>query len=136
MQFVDSFKLYLVTLAAFLVIDLVWLGLVARQMYARFLGHLLNPKPNWAAAILFYLLFIVGVLVFVVIPGLKAGSLSKTLLLGAFFGLITYATYDLTNLATLKDWPLSITIIDMAWGAVLTTLVAWISYAIGQVILR
>lgn len=116
----------------FFAIDMLWLGLVARNTYSKYLGFLLNPKPNWAAAIVFYLLFIVGILVFAVLPGLEARSLSKTLLLAGFFGLVTYATYDLTNLATIKNWPLTITIIDMIWGTVLSCLVAWVSFLVGN----
>jgi len=126
------FKLYLATLAAFLAIDLLWLGVVGRGLYQKHLGFLLSPKPNWAAAFAFYLLFIVGVLVFAVVPGLQAGSPGKALLLGALFGLISYATYDLTNLATVKDWPLPITIIDMVWGVVLSSTVTWISFQFGR----
>ena len=133
-------KLYLATLAAFLIIDLIWLGLVARGFYGRYLGFLMSPKPNWAAAILFYLLFILGLLIFVVVPGLQAGSLpsdgfatpGKAVLLGALFGLFTYATYDLTNLATIKDWPLIITIVDLIWGMILSSLVTWISFLVGR----
>ena len=96
-------KLYLATLIAFFAIDMVWLGLVARTFYRKYLGFLMAPNPNWLAAILFYLLFVVGVLVLAVLPGLEAGSLKTTLLRGALFGLVAYATYDLTNLATVKD---------------------------------
>lgn len=125
-------KLYFATLAAFLLIDLVWLGVVARGLYRKYLGFLLSPTTNWTAAIVFYLLFVVGLLVFAILPGLQAGSLGKALLLGAFFGLVTYATYDLTNLATLKDWPLTITIVDMAWGTLLATLVSWVGFLVGR----
>lgn len=125
-------KLYLATFIAFLAIDMVWLAIVARTFYSKYLGFLMAPKPNWLAAIIFYMLFIVGVLVFVVVPGLEADSLKMTLLRAALFGLITYATYDLTNLATLKDWPVLITIVDMAWGMVLCTLVSYASFSIGK----
>ncbi len=91
----------------------------------------MSPSPNWAAAILFYSLFIVGLLYFAVIPALQAGSPGKALLAGALFGLFTYATYDLTNLATLKDWPVLLTIVDIVWGIVLSTAVAWIAYWVG-----
>jgi uncharacterized membrane protein len=84
------------------------------------------------AAILFYLLFIAGLLVFAVVPGLKAGSLGKALLLGALFGLLTYATYDLTNLATIKDWPLVVTLVDLVWGVVLATSVTLVSFLVGR----
>jgi uncharacterized membrane protein len=125
-------KLYLVSLAAFFAIDMVWLGLVARSFYRQYLGLLMAPSPNWFVAIIFYLLFIVGVLVFVVLPGLGANSLKTTLLRAALFGLITYATYDLTNLATLRDWPALLSIVDMFWGMVLSVLVSYISFMAGK----
>lgn len=125
-------QLYLATLAAFLVIDLTWLGIVARKIYSRYLGYLMAPRTNWAAAVVFYLIFVAGMLYFAVLPGLEAGSLKTTLLRGAIYGFITYATYDLTNLATLKDWPLPITLLDMTWGTVLSLAVSTISYLVGN----
>jgi uncharacterized membrane protein len=125
-------KLYLVTTIAFFAIDMVWLGLVARTFYRKYLGFLMAPSPNWLAAIIFYLLFIVGILVFVVLPGLEDNSFKTTLLRAALFGLITYATYDLTNLATVKDWPVLITVVDMAWGTVLSVAVSSISFWVGK----
>lgn len=125
-------KLYLATLVAFFAIDMVWLGLVARTLYRKYLGFLMAPSVNWPAAILFYLLFVLGILVFVVLPGLQGGSLKTTLLRAALFGLITYATYDLTNLATLKDWPLPITVIDMLWGMVLSVAVSYVGFLAGR----
>jgi uncharacterized membrane protein len=125
-------KLYLAMLASFLVIDMVWLGLVASAFYRKYLGFLMAPSPNWLVATLFYLLFVVGILVFVVLPALKANSLKTTLLRAALFGLITYATYDLTNLATLKDWPALMSIVDMLWGTVLTVLVGCIGFVVGK----
>jgi uncharacterized membrane protein len=125
------FKLYLVSLAAFFAIDMVWLGLAARSFYQQQIGFLLAPSPNWFVAALFYLLFIAGLLYFVVVPGLNANSLKSTLLKAALFGLITYATYDLTNLATLKDWPVLLSFVDMLWGTFLSVLVSWIAYMTG-----
>ena len=125
-------RLYLITLLAFFAIDMLWLGLVARPFYQKQLGFLLAPHPNWAAAILFYLLFIAGILVFVVVPGLKADSLKSTLLHAALFGLITYATYDLTNQATIKDWPVLVTVIDLIWGIVLSVTVSLASFMAGK----
>jgi uncharacterized membrane protein len=124
--------LYLVSLAAFFAIDMLWLGLVARSFYQQHLGFLMAPSPNWFVAMVFYLFFIVGLLVFVVLPGLGANSVKTTLLRAALFGLITYATYDLTNLATLKDWPALISIVDMLWGTVLSVLVSSISFLAGK----
>lgn len=125
-------KLYLATLAAFLLIDMLWLGLAARGFYRKHLGNLLSPNTNWAAAIIFYLLFVGGLLIFVVIPGLQTGSAGRTLLYGALFGLITYATYDLTNLATIKDWPILLTVVDLTWGSILSAAVSWIGFIAGR----
>jgi uncharacterized membrane protein len=126
------FKLYLLTVPVFFAIDLIWLGLVARSFYQKHLGYILSPEVNWPAAIVFYLIYIVGIIFFAVRPALEVESLSRALLLGAFFGFITYATYDLTNLATLKDWPLIVVIVDIAWGTVLCALVATGSFLIGR----
>lgn len=122
--------LYLLTVPAFFIIDMLWLGVVARGFYQSQLAQFLGPV-NWPAAIIFYLIYIVGILIFAVVPGLTAGSLSKVLILGALFGFFTYATYDFTNLATLKDWPLTVVLVDVAWGAVLSASVAGVSYWIG-----
>ncbi len=125
-------KLYFVTLIAFFAIDIIWLGFVARKFYRKYLGFLLAPDPNWLAAIIFYLLFIVGILVFVVVPGLKDNSLKTTLLRAALFGLITYATYDLTNLATVKNWPVLVTVVDMIWGMILSVVVSLAGFMAGK----
>ncbi|MBU6310459.1 DUF2177 family protein [Patescibacteria group bacterium] len=112
-------QLYLIALPIFFAIDMLWLGIVAQSFYASQLGALLTPNVNWIAAISFYLLFIAGLVVFVIAPAVAKSSVSHALLFGAFFGLVAYATYDLTNLATLKDWPLLVTFVDMAWGTAL-----------------
>ena len=125
-------KLYLCALAGFLAIDVVWLAVVARGFYRHQLGFLLADQPNWWAAVAFYLLFVAGLMVFAILPGLQAGSAWKALLLGAFLGLLTYATYDLTNQATIKNWPWIVTIVDMAWGTVLAASVSGIGYAAGR----
>jgi uncharacterized membrane protein len=125
-------KLYFSTLLVFFIVDMVWLGLVARTFYGRYLGYIMASSVNWPAALLFYMLFIIGILVFVVLPGLKSGSTRGTLLRAALFGLITYATYDLTNLATLRDWPLLISVVDMLWGTALSVIVSYASLSIGQ----
>ena len=125
-------KLYFVTLTAFLAIDAVWLALVARTFYRRYLDWLMAANPNWIAALAFYLLFVVGVLVFVVVPGVEDGSLRRTLLKGALFGLIAYGTYDLTNQATVKNWPLTITAVDMVWGTALSVAVSYVGFVAGK----
>jgi uncharacterized membrane protein len=128
--------LYLATLAVFLALDMVWLGLVAQPFYQSQLGYLISPSPNLLAAGIFYLLFIAGILVFVILPGLKESSTAKILLRAGFFGLVTYATYDLTNLATIKDWPIVITLVDLAWGMILSMAVGAMAWGIGRRIFR
>ncbi|HSV99455.1 MAG TPA: DUF2177 family protein [Sedimentisphaerales bacterium] len=125
-------KLYLATLFAFLLIDGIWLGLVARGFYGRYLGYLLRPSPNWFAAILFYLLFVGALLLFVVLPALQHESWKRALVYGAIFGLVTYATYDLTNLATIKDWPLIVTVVDLAWGTAIGAAVSSVGFLAGR----
>jgi len=122
------FKLYGIAFVFFLVIDLIWLGLIAKNLYQRQIGHLMSDQVNWAAAIIFYLLFIVGLVYFAILPAVNDGEWLRALALGAFFGFITYATYDLTNLATLKDWPIQITLIDLAWGTFLGASISTLTY--------
>lgn len=125
-------KLYGIAFLVFFVVDLIWLGLVAKRLYQKEIGQLLKPDVNWVAAMIFYALFIAGLVIFVLMPGVDANSLSKVMLLGAFFGLVTYATYDLTNLATLKDFTLKITLIDLTWGTFLGFSTSTLSYLIYQ----
>lgn len=121
-------KLYLVSLTVFLGIDALWLTLIAKDFYAKQIGFLMTKTPNLLAALIFYLIFIAGLVFFVVSPAISKNSWSYALLVGAFFGLITYSTYDLTNLATLKDWPIIITIIDLIWGTTLSSLVSIVTF--------
>lgn len=121
---------YLLTAVVFFAIDMAWLGLIAKNIYQKYLGSFLADKVNWPAAFIFYLLFIAGVLYFCVYPAFEKDSLTKAVISGAFFGFITYATYDLTNLATLKGWPLPIVFIDIAWGSFLTAAVSTAGYLI------
>ena len=111
---------------------MLWLGLVARSFYQQHLCFLMAPSPNWFVASLFYLIFNVGIMFFVVMPGLKSGSFNTTLLRAALFGLITYATYDLTNLATLKDWPLLLSVVDILWGIFLSVSVSTAGFFAGK----
>lgn len=120
---------YVATLAAFLAIDAVWLGIVMKQAYAAWLGPLMLAQPKLPAAGLFYLLYVVGLLVFAVMPGLREGSWRATAWRAVLLGLVSYGTYDLTNHATLKDWPLALTVTDLAWGAVLSCLSATAGHA-------
>ena len=127
----NNLKLYIAMLAVFFAIDMLWLGMVARGFYRKHLGYLMAPATNWTAAVIFYFLFVFGILFFVVLPGMESGSLKVTLLRAALYGLITYATNDLTNLATLKDWPVLLTIVDITWGVVLSVLVSLAGYFLG-----
>jgi uncharacterized membrane protein len=127
-------KLYLIAFIVFLIIDAIWLTLVAKTFYRNQIGFLMKANPNYLAAIIFYLLFIVGLVYFVIQPGVDANSIGKILLGGVLFGLITYATYDLTNLATLKGWPITVTIVDLIWGTFLSTSVAVITYYVYNLI--
>jgi uncharacterized membrane protein len=122
--------LYVIATAIFLACDLVWLGLVARGFYQRHLGYLMRNPVNWAAALVFYLLFVVGLLIFAIKPALDAQNPLRALLYGALFGFFTYATYDLTNLATVRDWPLIVTVADLSWGVVLCSIVACATYGV------
>lgn len=123
-------KIYFTALPVFFAIDMLWLGLIAKNFYAKHIGFLMKTNINWLSAIIFYLLFILGVTIFVITPALEKHSWTHALLFGALFGLITYATYDLTNLATIKDWPLIVTIIDLIWGTAVSALVCVISFFI------
>ena len=125
-------KLFFIALPVFFVIDIIWLVFVAKNFYQKHIGFLMKPDVNWTAAIIFYLIFIAGLILFVVSPALEKQSWVHALLFGALFGLITYATYDLTNLATLKDWPVIVTVIDLIWGTVLAASVSVITYLIAS----
>ena len=125
-------KLYFITLVAYFALDIAWVGFIAHSFYQNYLSFLLSPNFNWIPIVLFYLLFIVGLLVFVIIPGQQSGSLQNTLVLAAFFGLVTYATYDLINLATIKDWPILVSLVDLIWGMFVSTLVSYVSFTIGK----
>ena len=115
---------YLLTAIVFFAIDMTWLGFIAKDLYKKYLGGFLSDKVNWAAAIIFYLLFIVGIFYFSILPAIEKNTVGKAILSGALFGFFTYSTYDLTNLATLKNWPLQIVFIDIIWGVVLIGLVS------------
>jgi uncharacterized membrane protein len=125
-------KLYALTVPVFFIIDLIWLGVVAKGFYQKNLKYILSPNVNWTAAIIFYLMYIAGILIFAVLPGVAKDSLRHAALWGALFGFFTYATYDLTNLALLKDWPLNIVIVDILWGVVLCTAVSTSSFYIAK----
>jgi uncharacterized membrane protein len=126
------FKLYGIALVVFLAIDMVWLLVISKDLYAKELGYLMAPTVNLLPALIFYLLFIVGLVVFVIQPALTSKSIKDLVIKAVLFGLVTYATYDLTNLATIKDWPLLITIIDLIWGMTVSTLVAVATFKISE----
>jgi uncharacterized membrane protein len=123
-------KLFLTALPVFFIIDMIWLVLVAKNFYQKQIGFLLKPDVTWYAAIIFYLLFIAGLVTFVITPAIEKHTWTHALLYGALFGLITYSTYDLTNLATMKNWPLLVTIVDLVWGMVLSASVSVVTYFI------
>jgi uncharacterized membrane protein len=125
-------KLYAIALPIFFAIDMIWLGFIAKNFYRDQIGFLMRSDLNWVAAIIFYLLFVVGLVMFVIAPAIDKKDWMHALLFGALFGLITYATYDLSNLATLKDWPLLVTIVDLVWGAVLAAAVSTATYFIAH----
>ena len=127
-------KLYAIALPVFFAIDMFWLGVVSKNFYRAQIGTLLKTDVNWVAAIVFYLLFIVGLVIFVITPAIEKSSWVHAVMFGALFGLVCYATYDLTNLAVAKDWPLLITIVDMIWGTVLAASVSTVTYFIANAI--
>ena len=124
------FKLYAIALPTFLVIDLVWLGVIARSFYQTHLGHLMRSDVNWVAAAVFYLVFVAGIVVFVVWPAIERESFLWALSLGALFGLVTYAAYDLTSLAVMEGFSLKIALVDLLWGTVLCASVSAITYGV------
>ena len=121
---------YVATALVFLAVDYVWLSKVATRFYFDRIGHLLMDKPNMAAAGAFYIIYVVGIVVFAVAPALKSESLATAVVYGAMFGFFTYATYDVTNYATLRNWPVIVTIVDVAWGSVLSAFSAGMGYTL------
>lgn len=134
MTWIQLTKIYCLMLLVFLIIDFVWLGIIAKGFYSRHLGHLMKDSVNWTAAILFYLVFIAGMLVFVIQPAAAAQSAMRGLWLGMFYGLVTYATFDLTSLALLKGWSTTIVVVDIIWGIVLSGAVSSAGYQIAKLI--
>ena len=126
--------IFFIAFVIFFIIDILWLGLFAKNMYQSQIGFILAKKPNWYAAIVFYILYIVFLMIFAILPALQTSSLNDAMLNGALYGFITYATYDLTNLATLEKWPLKVTIIDIIWGTLLGFSVSTLTYLIGSLL--
>ncbi|UUX94401.1 DUF2177 family protein [Aquabacterium sp. J223] len=121
---------YLIAALVFLVLDAIWLSTMAQRLYRPAIGHLMGDTVQWVPAVLFYLLYLVGILFFAVAPAQDGGSALGAIGRGALFGLLAYATYDLTNQATLRDWPWSVTLADLAWGAFVTAAAAGASAAV------
>lgn len=121
-------SIYGLTTIIFFAIDMLWLGFIAKNFYRKHIGFLLAENVNWAAAIVFYLLYIFGIIFFAVVPALKENNWQVALHNGALLGLLCYATYDLTNMATLKNWPFTVVWVDIVWGIVLTGGVSLLSY--------
>ena len=132
MGFPFYLKLYLLTIPIFFLIDIIWLGSLAKKFYGDNIGHLLSEKVNWKAALVFYFIYIVGILFYAVVPALEDGNWQKSLLLGSAFGFFTYATYDLTNLATLKNWSVKVVVVDIVWGMILCGVVAAVSFQVAK----
>lgn len=119
---------YAVTAVVFLGIDFVWLSRIAKRFYYDRLGELLLEKPNLGAAVAFYAIYVIGIIIFAVAPALKEQSASTALIYGALFGFFAYATYDMTNYATLRNWSLTVSLVDIVWGTFLTGISAWLGY--------
>jgi uncharacterized membrane protein len=124
--------LYLLSTVIFFAIDMLWLGFFARGFYKEKLGFILSDKVNWTAAVIFYLIYIGGILFFSVLPALREHNWAVALINGALLGGLCYATYDLTNMATISQWPLIVVIVDIIWGIVLTGSVSVLTYLIGS----
>lgn len=123
----DFLKLFLVGFVIFFLIDILWLGIVARKLYKKYLGYIMAEKVKWVPALIFYVIFIAGLVFFAM---LGTPTWYEALYRGALFGFIAYATYDLTNLSTLKGWPLPVTIIDLLWGTFLGGAVSTLTFLV------
>lgn len=132
MTVIQFLKLFGLTAIVFFAIDLVWIGVVAAKFYEKNIGSLLAAQVRWIPAILFYLIYITGLLVFAVMPGLSAASLARTVGLGAFLGFMAYATFDLTCLALFRDFPVKVVVVDLIWGTCLSAAVTSAGYGIGR----
>ena len=126
----EHIKTFFIAFAVFLGIDMLWLTVIAQKFYKAQIGHLMADKAKLPPAAIFYVLFIAAMAYFVIAPALEHQNLSRLILSAAIFGLVTYATYDLTNMATLKDWPVLVTVVDLAWGTFISLAVSVITYLI------
>ena len=132
MNYLFYLKLYALTVPVFFILDIIWLGVVAKSFYRRNLGFILSPEVNWLAAAIFYFMYIAGILFFAVRPAVNSNSFGQAAVLGGLYGFFTYATYDFTNLATIKNWPLVIVVVDISWGVFLCTIVSILSFSISK----
>ena len=132
MTFVKLVSVYGSMALCFLLVDLLWLGVFAKGFYQKQLSHLMAEQVYWPGALMFYFIYIAGILVFAVSPALAVHALSRALLLGALLGFLAYATYELTNWAIIRDWPAGIVALDLAWGTVLTAVTAGVGYVVAQ----
>ncbi len=123
---------FFATLLTFLAVDAVWLGVLMTDTYQSFIGELMLAEPNWTPAVLFYLLYPAGLMVFAVVPAVRKQDWRTAALLGGLLGLVAYGTYDLSNMATLRGWPWQMTVVDMAWGTFLSCISASAGYAAGR----
>lgn len=121
---------YLAALATLAILDALWLGVVSREFYKARLGQLLLDQPLWWAAILFYLIHAAGIAVFAVPPAVAASTWTAAALYGTLFGFCVYAAYDLTNLATLRGWPMAVSLVDLAWGAAVTAAATFVAFLV------
>ncbi len=126
---------YIISVVAMVIIDLIWIGGVAKPFYQKHLGYLFAEKFKIIPIILFYLIYLFGLMVFVVAPALSGTiPLGRAVMLGALLGFVAYATYDLTSHGLIRDWPAIVTVVDMAWGSFLTALIAAIAISVGRLI--
>ncbi|MEO1262006.1 MAG: DUF2177 family protein [Bacteroidota bacterium] len=123
--------LYLLAAIVFFSIDMVWLGILAQDFYENHIGFVLSDEVNWMAAAAFYLIYLSGILYFAIIPNFKQGNWKGALVQGAMFGFFCYATYDLTNMATIIEWPLIVVVVDLTWGTFLTGSTAVLTHILG-----
>lgn len=123
-------KIYFVALPIFILLDFLWVGVIAKSFYFRNIGHLMAKEFNWIAILFFYLIFIFGLVLFVIYPAIEKKSFLNVVLFGTLFGLVTYATYDFTNWATLKNWPIVLTFFDIFWGMLICCVVSSLTYFI------
>lgn len=132
MSLLQLVKLYFLTLPVMLVLDGVWLMFIAKSFYKKHLGYLMTNNPNWIAITIFYLTFVIGIIILATLPAVEKKSLITALTLGALIGFISYGAYDFTNWATIKNWPVIVVIIDIAWGVFVTSATATISFLIAK----